>query len=296
MQNEDAAPAGLPEEDVLQRQAVLAPQHCAHAGIAPLAQRNDSAQVADATPTTRSPLHPITPRCHSPLRATAPGLQPQQRTAVELSVPACAAEPSKSSIHSAVSPLAARPAQSSLHTSPVKDAQRTVQLRKYKAMCAELVLKNEEFEQSCEHLQQENERLKAQQEASGVAGTELMAEQLAEQLQRLMQEKARLQRDKEQLENDNANLMQLLDYARAMMDDGSVSSPAHVYEECAVEHMSGLLAGAALDSVNCQAEAAAEQPLSANLTSAVEHGQGSVRDSGADKLVCAVEEQAPEPA
>ena len=217
MQDSDAAPAGLPDD---------ADSECGtawhHAPLHANQHSDSAATLTAASPAPRSPLHPITPRRGSP---TAASVTHTDVNALESGVPLAQYAASLAAV------------STSAQSTPAKKAP-TEQLRKYKAMCAELAAKNEHFQHSCEHLQQENERLKAQQATGVDAGTELMADQLAQQLQHLMQEKSKLQRDKAQLESDNTSLLQLLDYARAVMD-GDAQSPEQTEDEAGSDHSLG---------------------------------------------------------
>lgn len=216
MQDENA----IPEGPLMTTESEMCTIQLTERGSMPSQHSCSGAASAGIVP--RSPAQPHTPNLGSP--------QCKQ---------ACMNQPS-------VCPASGRPA-SMEDSSPVRRGRQTpttplhepsaAQLWEYKRMCHDLEERNAAFEASCAELAEENGRLKARQHANaGVAdpSSDAMADQLAQQLQIVMQEKARLQRDKEQLEQDNGHLLQMLDYARAMMDDGGAgasASPAPLVED-----------------------------------------------------------------
>lgn len=182
---------------------------------------------------TRSPLHPITPR-----RSLLPEQLASSDCHAENSHAGCcsAAENSTVSMAQHLAGMAPPSAQST----PVKPWPE--QLHRYKTRCAELAQRNQQITESCEHLRSENERLKAAHQATqahagesagqsgsgaatATADIEAQAEQLAAQLQHILAEKGELQRDKEQLQQDNSNLLQMLDYAQAMLESQPRGTP-----------------------------------------------------------------------
>jgi hypothetical protein len=73
--------------------------------------------------------------------------------------------------------------------------------------CAVLAEQSLAFQQQCQTLMVENTRLRQDYEHEGDA---VLAQQLAIQVQHLMQEKARILQEKEWLEKENGNLQQVL--------------------------------------------------------------------------------------
>lgn len=105
---------------------------------------------------------------------------------------------------------------------PASPEKGPAEVQKYRARCEALAAKMRHFEASCERLQRENASLRARAACASERGAEgddsVFMEQLAQQLQHVMQEKARLQRDKEALERDNCSLIELLEFAHGAGD------------------------------------------------------------------------------
>jgi regulator of replication initiation timing len=164
--------------------------------------------VADETGAVLcSPLHPDTPHLTSPIKK-APACC-DERTAAEQPQPEAPASPCPQGSNETGFPQAAL-------------AER----------CRELAAQSEAFKEQCRNLMLENHRLKSLQATAEC--DDVIAGQLALQVQSLMQEKARIMQEKQWLEKENGNLQQLLEFACANM---RAESPVEGdLPNCALEH------------------------------------------------------------
>jgi FtsZ-binding cell division protein ZapB len=207
MQAENMSPAELPSETNVGLEHEYA---CFHNEPATQVKDSELEEQVGISLLGRSPLHPITPGPSSPLAWSKVYGASSSCKAQNMPHPASRQDsPATSPTH--------MPGNLVAPSTPHKQAGYD-QLCQYKEMCEDLKAKRDHFQENCERLEQENERLRAHHLRAGSAGDELMADHLTQQLQHLMQEKAKLQRDKEALESDNEHLVKLLDYARAMME------------------------------------------------------------------------------
>ena len=103
---------------------------------------------------------------------------------------------------------AEKPLQESLHDLLRQDSSKENPLSENELVerCTLLAEQSLLFQQQCQTLMAENTRLKQEHENEGDA---VLAEQLAIQVQHLMQEKSRILQEKEWLEKENGNLQQV---------------------------------------------------------------------------------------
>lgn len=141
----------------------------------------DVGSISDSATAQRSPLHPHTP--HTPALGSPEIL---------------------SSVHGEQDEKALHQSFNELLRDEYKENDETEHVLVEK--CAMLAKQSLQFQQQCEALMAENTRLKQSHEHEGNA---VLAEQLAIQVQHLMQEKARILQQKEMLEKENGNLQQV---------------------------------------------------------------------------------------
>lgn len=146
-----------------------------------ICRKIDVGSVEDSAAVQRSPLHPHTP--HTPTLGSPETMANTHMNQAE------------------------NPLHDSLHALLRQDCkENALSQDELVERCTALAEQSLEFQQQCQTLIVENTRLKHVHEYEGDA---VLAEQLAIQVQHLMQEKSRILQEKHWLEKENGNLQQV---------------------------------------------------------------------------------------